>query len=163
MAIQINRQKQYEILALLKDAYPGLLSISKMKYNDKEGLKATLYYLSEHRLIEIKTRDYQNQRSSPEIMHARITAQGIDFLEDDGGISAILQTVTVKFDAQNIRTILKEKIIASQLSEPEKQTLIQKLKGLSGNILQDVLTDTIKKGLERPELLLLFVDLLSKL
>ena len=47
---------------------------------------------------------------------ARITAKGIDFLEDDGGLSAILGVVTVKLHADTLREMLAKKIDASSAS-----------------------------------------------
>jgi hypothetical protein len=61
-------------------------------------------------------------------MTAKITARGLDFLEDDGGLGAILNVVTIRLEADTLRQLLETKINASDMPEADKQTLLAKLK-----------------------------------
>ena len=56
-------------------------------------------------------------------MKPKITEKGLDFLKDDGGLTAILGIVTVRFEADTIRTILQIKVNQSDLSPADKQKL----------------------------------------
>lgn len=44
----------------------------------------------------------------------------MDFLADDGGLSAILGTVIIKFETEQLKAILAAKIMSSDLS-PERK------------------------------------------
>jgi hypothetical protein len=76
-----------------------------------------------------------------------ITAAGLDFLEDDGGLSAILGVVTVKLHADTIRDLIDAKIETSSLPAEEKSKLRKALAGLSEAGLREVITGLVKIGL----------------
>jgi hypothetical protein len=60
-----------------------------------------------------------------------ITAAGLDFLADDGGIGAMLRTVTIRLDAQQWTELLARKVEAAQgLSHEEKSGLAAMLRKL---------------------------------
>ena len=50
-----------------------------------------------------------------EIWNPGITAKGLDFLEDDGGLSAILGAITVKLDPDDLRALIAARIEESDL------------------------------------------------
>ena len=57
-----------------------------------------------------------------------ITAKGIDFMMQDGGLSAILNTKIVKLHPDTIRDLLQNRIQASSLEN--KEELIDKIKSI---------------------------------
>ncbi|POY47428.1 hypothetical protein, partial [Avibacterium paragallinarum] len=79
---------------------------------------------------------------------ARLTNKGADFLLDDGGLSAILGTITIKFHEDTIKSILSTKIESSSLPKEEKSSLLNILKGLSGKALERVITKLVDLGFE---------------
>ena len=82
-----------------------------------------------------------------------ITARGLDLLEDDGGVGAILRTVVVKFDAENIRRIMKERILSFNIPDEQKTSLVEKIKNFSGKALETITLKLLEKGLDNPGIL----------
>lgn len=80
-----------------------------------------------------------------------ITARGLDFLEEDGGLSAILGTVTVKLHADTIRDMLETKIMDSQLPQADKKRFVDTLKELPGEALKTVTNKLVEKACESPQ------------
>lgn len=80
---------------------------------------------------------------------AKITKKGLDFIADDGGLSAILNIVTVKLHADTIRKMLSSKIATQDISHDQKMTLLQRVKGASEKALEAATTDLIQKGLHQ--------------
>ncbi len=62
---------------------------------------------------------------------ATLTAKGIDFLADDGGLSATLGVVTVKLHGDSIKALLLERVEKSAADTSVKKELIEKIKPLS--------------------------------
>jgi hypothetical protein len=87
--MRLNRAMQREILEELRRAYPETVDFqSRANFPDPE-FQGNLFYLHEHGLIAGNVREALNlPRTMP---GASITATGLDFLEDDGGLSAILK------------------------------------------------------------------------
>ncbi|MCP1773472.1 hypothetical protein J2T38_002326 [Neisseria perflava] len=81
-----------------------------------------LIYLDQHGLI-----DMSNEGFDMWMCHMQITHKGIDFLEQDGGLSAIFDTITIKLHNESIQALLKEKINQSDIPEEEKGYLISEL------------------------------------
>jgi hypothetical protein len=52
-----------------------------------------------------------------------INNRGIDFLEDDGGLSSILGVVTIKLHADTIKALIQQKIEAADITDSEKSAL----------------------------------------
>src|SRR5262245_51879543 len=109
--MRLNRVLQRQLLEQLREAYPEFVDFQSRPEFDQPDFQSNLFYLSEHKLIDAT----EGGTSPRRIVWASITASGLDFLEDDGGLSAILKTVTVKFDIENIRSILEDKVVASTL------------------------------------------------
>ena len=76
------------------------------------------------------------------------TPAGLDFLSEDGGLSAILGVVTVKLHADTIRDMIAAKIEAAPIPANEKSALKRHLAALSETGLKAATTDLVKIGLE---------------
>ena len=112
---KFNRKREREILLRLAEAYPK--DINEAAENKKPfftlpSYKHEFFYLAGHNLIEL---NHAVVCGDIFIFSAKITSQGIDFIKDDGGISAILDTVTVKIHEESIKAIIAEKIISLDL------------------------------------------------
>ncbi len=146
--MKLNRRLQRQTLERLREAYPERLEIREMeaiRALDPEQFTANLYYLQEHGLIESSIRE--NLMMPVEALDARITARGLDFLEDDGGLDAILRTVTVRFEADSLRDVFERHLDASNLDQSVKSTLRQKLRSLPAEALQQVVLKMLDSGL----------------
>lgn len=146
----VSREKQREILLQLREVYPTHTSFSADTEEEARELAVNLKYLEEHGLC------IADVKVSPDVPFIRliqlgacsITAKGLDFLEDDGGFSAILDVVTVKLHADTIRDLIGEKIEATAMPPEEKSALKRRLGGLSQKALEVATTDLVRTGLD---------------
>jgi hypothetical protein len=158
----LDRELQKKILESLRKVYPEAGDVSSFLDVSDQKHQANLFYLEEHGLIESGV--VRNAMNVPrQMLTARITANGLDFLEDDGGLGAILNVVTVKMDAESIKAILENRIRASDLPAVTKETAIQKIKSFSGDVLKSVIVKLIEKGIEKPEQIAALIDAISKI
>ncbi len=89
----LNRTLQRQILELLRKHYPrGAIPVSDLGLGEEQAA-ANLRYLEEHGLCESGVMIGADGHIA--YGQSTITAAGLDFLEDDGGLSAILGVVTV--------------------------------------------------------------------
>lgn len=85
---------------------------------------------------------------------ARITAKGLDFLADDGGLSAILGTVTVRIHADSIRELLLARIDSSNAPAEKKSWLKKQVETASSETIKRIVDSLLDQGVKRaPELL----------
>ena len=95
----------------------------------------TIHYLVESGLIDITKADKLHGT-----FECRINNKGIDFMSDDGGLSAILGVVTVKLHSDTIQALLSAKIDEANISPEEKGRLKSAL-GKVGNAALGTLTE----------------------
>ena len=103
-----------------------------------------LIYLDEHGLVES---GIAPDTSTVFIQHPKLTHKGRDFIEDDGGLSAILGVVTVRFHADTIKALVLDKIESSEITQEEKSKLKQHLESLSGEAWKEAGKYLIGQGL----------------
>lgn len=120
--MKVDRELQRKILKKLRDIFPET-SKSNELFSDcrdieNQNLIANLYYLEGHGLVEILTK--QSFGGSLVLTSIRITAKGIDFIEDDGGLSAILNTITIKIHPDTICELLTNKINGGNIPDNDK-------------------------------------------
>ncbi len=148
----MDRELQRKLLERMRDIYPNRLKDypTKQRYMPYNVAQA-IYYLREHELIEGRV-SATLDRDGIKIEWGgglRITAAGLDFLADDGGITAILRVFTVKLHADTIRDLLVAKVDAAENLAPEKKAGIKAaLTKLPSAALQTVTGDLVKMGLE---------------
>ena len=153
---KLDRTMQREILEELRAVYPERVSFQSHTNFSDQSFQVNLFYLNEHKLIDATSGKVVN--APPSIFSARITASGLDFLEDDGGLSAILKTVTVRLDEKSIIPIFEKIITASALPPEEKKSMAQKLKGLSGKVLEKLILNALEKGIENPDKMVMLIS-----
>ena len=156
----LNREYQHKILRELQEYYPEEMEIDIIDPDDHEYKQANIFYLAEHGLIE-RTNFIEEFRQPTKITHAKMTAKGLDFMAGDGGLSEILNKVTVRFDVDNLKEIIKNKIISLDLPEEKKKTALDKLKSFSGDVLKNLIVKFIEKGIENPSQVGAFIDLIA--
>lgn len=142
----IDRALQRQILELLREHYPrGAIPVRDLELGEEQAA-ANLRYLEEHGLC--KSGVIIGADGHLQFGPSTITATGLDFLEDDGGLSAILGVVTVRLDADTIRSLIDAKIETSSMPAEEKSKLRKILANLSEAGLKAATTDLVKSGLE---------------
>jgi len=92
------------MLQRFASVYPGMHSPEGLGFDNARSpaIDVNLIYLDEHGLVETKQIQFMNE-AHPRVSVARITAKGLDFLQDDGGLGAILGVVIVRFEAETVR------------------------------------------------------------
>lgn len=146
--MSLDRDAQKAILSALRDAYPGSVDGQRGLAGLSIELTApNLAYLEEHGLVSVRWSNPINAPARP--FASKITAQGIDFLADDGGLAAILGVLTVKIHEDSIKALLIERIDASQAEPTVKSKLKQQVAALPAEALKTITTEGLKAGLAR--------------
>lgn len=149
----LDRNIQREVLTELHNVYPGSktynywinASIAQANgvietigeaelYVAKQS--ANLEYLAEHGLIIFNSK-------TPYAVLTTITARGIDFLADDGGLSAILGVVTVKLHSDTIQALIAAKIDQADIPDEEKGRLKTELGKIKDTALSTLTENAI--------------------
>jgi len=141
----INRELQLQLLNKLSAAYPDSVRARDLA-DDNPSSTANLFYLQEHGLIQGSI--HNPMHGSKTFGVAAITAKGLDFLEDDGGLSAILGVVTIKIHEADLLALIGARIEKSDLPEEEKKTWKDGLKKLSAESIKHLTMQLVDKGLE---------------
>ena len=133
-----DRALRREVLQALRDVYPERVNISELPNADHPAMRASLQYLAEHGLVDVLDTGTFGDPTAIDL--PKITAEGLDFLEEDGGISAKLRTVTIKLDPDDLRALLATRVESSDLPPEEKTRLAHAIRSLPVTALQS-LTD----------------------
>src|SRR5882672_5223716 len=75
------------------------------------------------RLVQMRPRGFLEDKK-PVADVATITVKGLDFLQDDGGLGAILNVVTVRFEAETLRALIEAKVDASDEPPEQKSAMV---------------------------------------
>lgn len=144
--MKLDRALQHELLEKLAQAYPEMVDWQQAERTKHDAITINLYYLEEHDLVvNIKS----ECMGAPKMAIAStITARGLDFIADDGGLTAILGTVTVKLHADTLRSLIEARIAASDIPEPEKKRITDHLRELPSEALKTVTTRLVEAGLD---------------
>jgi hypothetical protein len=159
--MKLNRVLQLDLLTRLAEAYPKMVPVQSW-LSESENVNPNLHYLFQHGLIEGSASNEIG--GSARFITAKINAKGLDFLADDGGISAILGVVTVKLHQDTIRQILLQRVESSDIPPEQKATLIERIRSLPGKGFEKLTEKMLEKGADglleqAPKLL----DLLSQI
>jgi hypothetical protein len=140
--MKIDRDSQRKILEELKAAYPQRLDLRGLEVGlEAADLAANLAYLEEHRLVDAKW------GGNFAVANAKITARGIDFLADDGGLSAILGVLTVQLHEKTLKALLEATVDASTEPDSVKSTLKAQIRALPAEALKTITTELLKSSL----------------
>ena len=140
----IDRQLQRDMLIKMRDAYPSSVRFRDLEGDEDQKIK-NLLYLADHGLCEAGVHQGLNGQHSVSV--SKINARGLDFLEDDGGLTAILQTVTVRLHADSIRDLMIAKVDSTSAPLAERSKIKKHLANLSGAALEAATTDLVGQGL----------------
>lgn len=153
---KFDRELQREMLSILISTYPETPRSSDygsevIDNAEPQKLTANIFYLAEHRLINIPQ---TNAALDPEgnrwlFEEATVTAKGIDFMLNDGGLSAILDVQTIRLHSDTIEA-LEDIISLANLPEPERVDVVAKLRQLPsdaiGHLTNELLSKAVSAG-----------------
>ncbi|NHN93803.1 hypothetical protein [Acetobacter sicerae] len=120
-------------------------AVQKPEVTDDEFF-SNLCYLRDHRLCEPFIQ--QSMGGQWSWGGARITTRGIDYLSEDGGLTAELGIVAVKLDADTIKALICMAVDKSDASEEKKSKIKHAVQTLQGEALKSVTGELVKKGLQ---------------
>lgn len=152
---KFDRNLQREILKCCIDAYPNAIRdlgddyrCDAISSSPKDKLIANLFYLSGHNLITINPgKSVIDEDSTYSILDsAEITCRGIDFMQNDGGLSAILNVQTIKFHREAV-VVLEDLIAMSNMNDEQKEKAKSTLGELSTEALKTVVQAATTAGL----------------
>jgi hypothetical protein len=144
----LDRDLQRVLLNALANAYPEELDVAALGFPEPDA-SANLKYLAEHGLVKLLARTGDMVGMAYRVFSAEITAKGLDFLANDGGLSAILDTVTVKLHADTLRELLEPHIAASALPAAEKSKIMEHLRQLPAEAMKHLTKRLLDAALER--------------
>lgn len=148
--MKLDRDYQHRLLEQLAESYPRPHDVRELlrglEGEEEAKYLANMIYLDEHGLIESSIQFGLDDHAS--IGLPRITHRGMDFLADDGGLSAILGVVTVKLHADSIRELIASKVDSAQIPPAEKSKLKQHLATLSAEAMKTLAKSLVEKGLQ---------------
>jgi len=143
--VKLDRALQHEILEKLAKRYPQRLDVQSWN-REESRLIPNMHYLQGHGLIEGSTT--REIAGDNHFINAQITVRGLDFLADDGGLTAILGVVTVKLHDETIRDLVASRIQRSDLPPEEKTGLLAQLRELRGESIKHLTLKLLDKGAE---------------
>lgn len=157
----LNRQEQKELLWHLAEKYPNSATGLFDVHDIESPVSVNLHYLDGHGLVRLGRPRQEAVESGRNIKlwamgvgldldgSAKITEKGLDFLQADGGLTAILGVVTVKLHSETL-SALEGKILASdELPTEEKTRLLDRLRSLPEEGAKTLVQEMVKAGLSR--------------
>ncbi|MFC6053908.1 hypothetical protein A6M14_09510 [Acinetobacter sp. Ac_877] len=143
----LDRELQLHLLERMAEEYPSYWDMSKEYADDGSDeynkVVTNLYYLMQHNLIEKKSITISNALGRGFNLIVKlptINENGMDFLASDGGLSAILKVVTIKFETNTLKAILANKINQSDLPLENKKSMIDALEELPAESIKHLST-----------------------
>ncbi len=144
---KLNRDLQRTLLEVLAASYPEPVYADFLRQHAPGSeLEVNIAYLGEHELVVatfMGSMDMGNQ-----LLTAKITAKGLDFLADDGGLGAILGVLTIRLHEDSIKQLIARQIHASDLAPPDKKRYLDRLRELPAETTKHLVLKMVDAGLE---------------
>ena len=141
-----DRAIQRDLLKRTEATYPAPVIFAPAEQEDA-ALLANAYYLQEHGLLKCVIAERFGAPYA--LATATITADGIDFLADDGGLSAILGVVTIKLHEDTLLQMLESRIQQSAAPTEQKSALMLQLRALPGESIKHLTMKLLDLGLQK--------------
>jgi hypothetical protein len=144
----LDRTYQLELLQALANTYPAYFKgfdTDGMEGPERRRYIANMHYLEEHGLVDGGLHLYASGGYG--LTYPTIKAKGMDFLADDGGLSAILGTVTIKIHDDTLKALVELKISNSELPPQDKSLWIAALRELPASSIKHLAMKLLDLGL----------------
>ena len=164
----INRSLQKTILESLLDTYPKKIDYIDKAISDsftEAEIVKNAFYLRAHGLIDFKQSETlcDSPISLDDIRLIAITHRGIDFIENDGGLSAILNVVNVQFKEETLKALLSKEVNDSEeIDTSQKQRIQEAIRDMPSDLLKSLSEDLVKTAISNsPSFIFLLMSWLS--
>ena len=148
MGEKLDRELQRTILQCLSYNYPRIAELEPTFDITDSAITVNVRYLEEHGLLTAQWVPDQTDGDVEYPADARITARGLDFLADDGGLGAVLGVVSVKLHDDTLRALLVEKVKNASGDPSAKDLLIEEIKKLPAGALSTVARRLLDSGID---------------
>lgn len=156
--MKIDRALQVAILEHLASFHPveapggTWRNLMELAGGDERKLCSNMIYLEEHGFL-VSGIKMSGDEPMVSVSVIRITNEGIDFLQKDGGLAAIKGTVTVRFHSECLEMI-ESCISHSRLPPEEKRSATKSIRELPASSIEHLTRILWEKAAENlPELL----------
>jgi hypothetical protein len=102
-------------------------------------------YLEEHDLVRLNWVGSEN--SGRVVLSVLVTATGMDYLANDGGLPAILNVLTVRLESDAVKKIFIERVRSANGDRTAKDRLVEQIKNLSAEKLKEMTKTALSAGL----------------
>lgn len=149
--MKLDREIWMLMLRQLSKSNKPFDSVDQFDLPDLDTATRYLYaeYLRDHGLVELGV--FNGLRSGPQITSIKLTSKGRDHISEDGGLTAELGVVTIKLHEDTIKSLIESQILASELPEPQKRTMIHALRELPAesttHLVKTLVGEGVKLGL----------------
>lgn len=142
--MELNRILQRKILLSLQKVYPDSLLVSALPgFSDDRQFMGNLFYLQEHGLID--GGDVREPGRCRSMIDAQITRSGLDFLSDDGGISAILGGgVAVKLTSSELADAVDRALVEADFDKHERAGIRESLLLMGNDESKELVLELIR-------------------
>lgn len=138
----MNKELNNEILSKLSSSFPNAITyindVLDISLYESKDIFRSLAYLKEHSLITYKVCGTLGQHSFDDMLSFAITSKGLDTLLEDGGLSAELNTVTLKLDEESLKALLMLRINDTEMNLTQKQRIQEAIKDMPAESLRVV-------------------------
>lgn len=147
---QLDREFQLQLLERLANYYPHSHVGRWQELHENEGtVKANLIYLMEHGLIESDAKVEKCFGGGFAYGSSKITKKGMDFIAEDGGLSAILGVQIIKLHDDTVRELIIQRIMADDSDPAHKRKLLDALRELPGESIKHLTMKLLDLGLDK--------------
>ncbi|HEX3897055.1 MAG TPA: hypothetical protein VHW73_12665 [Rudaea sp.] len=106
---KLDREYQLRILKAAADIYPQPLFVHEELAGRSGGdIELNCAYLEEHDLVRLNWVGSEN--SGRVVLSVLVTATGMDYLANDGGLPAILNVLTIRLESDAVKKIFIERV-----------------------------------------------------
>lgn len=141
----LDRQLQLQILKICAEHYPHMTAEVEA-LAPMPVLAANLVYLEDHGLVDAALK--MSTARQYVFAGVKATHKGMDFLADDGGLSAILGLVVIKIHDDTIKDLLAAKIQAADLPPADKKRFLDQLRELPAETTKHLVLRLVDMGLD---------------
>ncbi|MGM8931418.1 hypothetical protein [Salinicola halophyticus] len=136
-----------ELLEKAAEANPQPLAIDDYnKARGKDAVTPVVSYMVQHGLVEGPARRRMGTLDS--YAEITITAKGLDYISEDGGLTAQDKLVIVRLEAQTIRDLVMAQVELSQAPKHEKTLIRRRLEALPEEGLKHLTSQLVELALK---------------
>ena len=146
----LNRKLQKAILTELRDHYPNHCTVERLVcYEAHQEFNGNLFYLEEHGLLTGQSHmNKSRDNAGLQMSRATITSKGLDFLEDDGGLGAILSTIRVRIDSEEVNALISAHFDKANITKEKQNEILSVIRSLPSEGIKLVYKRLIEYGLD---------------